>query len=84
MSETKPHYLLIVDRINNLDTLEVWVEVDDVFFSDEIKKLEALTKKITHALESTLGVTVKVRLVEPKTIERSEGKAKRVIDKRVI
>ncbi|PKM96228.1 MAG: phenylacetate--CoA ligase [Firmicutes bacterium HGW-Firmicutes-1] len=84
LSETKPHYLLIVDRINNLDTLEVWVEVDDVFFSDEIKQLEALTSKITNALQSTLGIGVKVRLVEPKTIERSEGKAKRVIDKRKI
>ncbi|MFP4698076.1 MAG: phenylacetate--CoA ligase family protein [Eubacteriales bacterium] len=84
ISETKPHYLLIVDRINNLDTLEVWVEVDEVFFSDEIKQLENLTKKITHAIESTLGIGVKVKLVEPKTIERSEGKAKRVIDKRKI
>ncbi|MBC7961144.1 MAG: phenylacetate--CoA ligase [Vallitaleaceae bacterium] len=84
LRETNPHYLLIVERVNNLDTLEVWVEVDDKFFSDEIKKLEALTKKITNALESTLGIGVKVRLVEPKTIERSEGKAKRVIDKRVL
>lgn len=82
ISETRPHYLLIVERINNLDTLEVWVEVDEAFFSDEIKKLEALTAKITHALESTLGISVKVKLVEHKTIERSEGKAKRVIDKR--
>ncbi|TCT16831.1 phenylacetate-CoA ligase [Natranaerovirga pectinivora] len=84
ISETKPHYLLIVERINNLDTLEVWVEVDGVFFSDEIKKLEFLTKKITHAIESALGIGVKVKLVEPKTIERSEGKAKRVVDKRII
>lgn len=82
LSETKPHYLLIVDRINNLDTLEVWVEVDEMFFSDEIKMLESLTRKITNALESTLGISVKVKLVEPKTIERSEGKAKRVIDNR--
>lgn len=82
LSETKPHYLLIVDRINNLDILEVWVEVDEMFFSDEIKQLESLTRKIANALQSTLGISVKVRLVEPKTIERSEGKAKRVIDKR--
>lgn len=82
LSEAKPHYLLIVDRINNLDTLEVWVEVDDSFFSDEIKQLEALTRKISNAIQSNLGIGVKVRLVEPKTIERSEGKAKRVIDKR--
>ena len=82
MGETKPHYLLIVDRINNLDTLEVWVEVDEIFFSDEIKRLESLSAKIKHQIESTLGISVKVKLVEPKTIERSEGKSKRVIDKK--
>ncbi len=82
MSETKPHYLLIVDRVNNLDTLEIWVEVDDQFFSDEIKELENLRKKIQYNIETTLGVSAIIKLVEPKTIERSEGKAKRVIDKR--
>ncbi len=84
MGETKPHYLLFVDRVNNLDILEVWVEVDEVFFSDEVRKLESLTKKIKHNIESTLGIGVKLKLVEPKTIERSEGKAKRIIDKRVL
>jgi phenylacetate-CoA ligase len=82
MSETKPHYLLIVDRVDNLDILEVWVEVDGQFFSDEIKKLEDLKKRIQHNIESTLGIGAQIKLVEPKTIERSEGKAKRVIDKR--
>jgi len=82
MGETKPHYLLIVDRINNLDTLEVWVEVDEIFFSDEIRNLESLSAKIKHQIESTLGISVKVKLVEPKTIERTEGKSKRVIDRR--
>ena len=82
ISETSPHYLLIVDRINNLDVLEVWVEVEERFFSDEIRALEDLTKKIAHILQTALGLAVKVKLVEPKTIERSEGKAKRVIDKR--
>ncbi|WMJ89569.1 phenylacetate--CoA ligase family protein [Anaerocolumna sp. MB42-C2] len=82
IGETSPHYLLIVDRINNLDVLEVWVEVEERFFSDEIKVLEDLTKKIAHVLQAALGLAVKVKLVEPKTIERSEGKAKRVIDKR--
>jgi phenylacetate-CoA ligase len=82
MSETKPHYLLIVDRVNNLDVLEIWVEVEDQFFSDEIKKLEGLKKKIQHKIESALGISASIKLVEPKTIERSEGKAKRVIDKR--
>ena len=82
MNETRPHYLLIVDRVNNLDVLEVWVEVDGQLFSDEIRKLEDLKKKIQHNIESVLGINASVKLVEPKTIERSEGKAKRVIDKR--
>jgi phenylacetate-CoA ligase len=82
MSETEPHYLLIVEREGTLDTLSVMVEVQEQFFSDEIKKLEALRRKITAALESTLGLSVNVKLVEPKTIERSAGKAKRVIDNR--
>ena len=82
MRETRPHYLLIVDRINNLDQLEVRVEVDGQFFSDEIKKLEDLRRKIRQNIESALGLTATVKLVEPKSIERSEGKAKRVIDKR--
>jgi phenylacetate-CoA ligase len=84
MSETKPHYMLFVDRINNLDVLEIWVEVEDQFFSDEIKKLEDLKKKIQHNIESVLGINANIKLVEPRTIERSEGKAKRVIDKRKI
>ena len=82
MSETEPHYLLIVEREGNLDTLNVMVEVQEQFFSDEIKKLETLRKRITANLESTLGISVNVKLVEPKTIERSAGKAKRVIDNR--
>ena len=84
IAETSPHYMLIVDRVNNLDTLEVQVEVEERFFSDEIKELEKLTKKISHVLQSALGLAVKVKLVEPKTIQRSEGKAKRVIDKRIL
>jgi len=82
IGETSPHYMLIVDRVNNLDILEVQVEVEERFFSDEIKQLEGLTKKIAHVLQSALGLAVKVKLVEPKTIQRSEGKAKRVIDNR--
>ena len=82
MGETSPHYVLIVDRINNLDILEIQVEVEEHFFSDEIRKLEGLTKKISHVLQAALGLAVKVTLVEPKTIARSEGKAKRVIDRR--
>lgn len=82
LNETKPHYLLIVDRINKLDVLEVWVEVDGQLFSDEIRKLEDLKSKIQHNIESALGISASVKLVEPKTIERSEGKSKRVLDKR--
>ena len=82
MSETAPHYLLIVEREGNLDTLKLMVEVQEQFFSDEIKVLEALRKKITQKLQSTLGISVDVKLVEPKTIERTAGKAKRVIDNR--
>lgn len=82
MSEIKPHYLLIVDRVNNLDTLELKVEVDEAFFQDKISQLESLRQKLQTNLENSLGLGIKVTLVEPKIIERSEGKAKRVIDKR--
>ena len=84
MSETEPHYLLIVEREGNLDILKLMVEVQEQFFSDEIRELEALRKKITHNIQSTLGISVDVKLVEPKTIERTAGKAKRVIDNRKI
>ncbi len=79
-----PHYQLIVDRINNLDTLEVQVEVDNKVFSDEIRKLQNLQNQIQKDIKDILGITTKVTLVEPRTIERTEGKAKRVIDKRKI
>lgn len=82
VAETAPHYVLIVDRINNLDTLEVWVEVKPEFFTDAIKSLEKIEKHITAELFSLLGLHVKVKLVEPRSIERSEGKAKRIIDRR--
>ncbi len=80
----EPFYMLIVERIGNLDILEVQVEVSEKIFSDEVRKLEKLGALITKELESNLGVNAKVRLVEPKTIERFEGKSKRVIDKRVL
>ena len=84
MSETEPHYLLIVEREGSLDVLKLLVEVQEQFFSDEIRELEALRKKITANLHGVLGISVDVKLVEPKTIERSAGKAKRVIDNRKI
>ena len=79
-----PHYMMIVDRVNNLDTLEVQVEVEESVFSDEIREMEALTKKISAALQSALLIAVKVKLVEPRTLDRFEGKSKHVIDKRVL
>jgi len=82
IGQTQPHYLLIVDRVNNTDTLEVQVEVDESLFTDEIRKLELLTRKIEAALQSVLGISARVKLVEPKTLERSEGKSSHVIDKR--
>ena len=84
MSETEPHYLLIVEREGTLDVLKLMVEVQEQFFSDEVRELEKLKKKITHNIQSTLGISVDVKLVEPKTIERTAGKAKRVIDNRKI
>ena len=77
-----PHYMLIVDRENNLDVLTVMVEVDEKYFSDEIRKLDELKNRVGAVLKQALGVSVRVKLVEPKTIQRSEGKAKRVIDNR--
>lgn len=82
MGGTTPHYLLIVDRVNNLDTLEVRVEVEERFFSDEIRELENLTNKITEVIKQAIGLAVKVKLVEPKSIERSTGKSQHVIDNR--
>lgn len=77
-----PNYQLVVDRKNNLDTLEVQVEMNDSMFSDTIKSIEKIEKQISSALQSTLNVVAKVKLLEPKSIARSEGKAKRVIDNR--
>lgn len=82
LSGTTPNYFMIVDRANNLDTLEVQVEVEERFFSDEIRELEKLNKQIAHAIQQAIGLAVKVTLVEPKTLERSMGKAVRVLDKR--
>ena len=82
MGETSAHYMLYVDRHNNLDTLELQVELDESKLTDTIKDLQILSRKIEHALNSAIGLSVKVTLVEPKTIARSEGKAVRVVDRR--
>ncbi|HEX9933852.1 MAG TPA: phenylacetate--CoA ligase [bacterium] len=81
---TQPHYQILVTREGALDEIEVQVEVNEEVFSDEIRGLEALEKKIRKEIESVLAIAVRVKLVEPKTITRSEGKAKRVVDMRKI
>lgn len=80
----EPHYQLLVDRKGQLDYLEVHVEMNETIFADEVRKLESLEKNIEKELHTTLGIHARVKLVEPKAIARSEGKAKRIIDKRVI
>jgi phenylacetate-CoA ligase len=83
--ETKgvePHYQLVVERVASLDQLTVLVEVNEKLFSDEIKNLQAMGRTLEKSLRETLGVAAEVKLVEPKTIQRSEGKAVRVVDKR--
>lgn len=82
LGETAPHYQIVVDRIGSLDVMEIQVEMTQALFSDEVRHIEDLEKKIRKEIEHTLGLSAKVKLVEPKTIARSEGKAKRVIDNR--
>ena len=82
VKEVTPHYMMIVDRVNNLDTLEVQVEVDQKYYTDEVRAIEALTKKIAHVIQQALGISAKVKIVEPQTLVRSEGKAVHVIDNR--
>ena len=77
-----PNYQILVDRVNNTDTFEVKVEMSEGIFSDGVKGIERLERTITDNLRSTLGIGAKVKLVNPKSIERSEGKEKRVIDLR--
>ncbi len=80
--DVTPNYQIVVDRVNNTDTLDVNVEMSDSIFADDIKTIQSVEKKITEKIRSTLGIGAKVHLVNPKTIVRSEGKAKRVIDNR--
>jgi len=77
-----PHYMLVVDRVNNSDTLEVQVELTEDMFSDTVGHIESVRKYITDQIKSVVGIATKVKLVAPKSIPRSEGKAKRVIDNR--
>ena len=80
----EPHYQLVVDREGILDTLTVMVEVNEKIFSDEVKNLQAMEQNLERNVKEMLGVSAKVRLVEAKSIQRTEGKAVRVIDKRKI
>ena len=82
IKEVAPYYQLVVDRKNNLDTLEVRVEMNENIFSDSVKTIEKIETEIRKKLDSVLGISAKVTLVEPGSIERSEGKAKRIIDNR--
>ncbi len=82
VKEVTPHYMMIVDRVNNLDNLEIQVELDNQYYTDEIKGLEALTKKIGHVIQQAIGLSAKIKIVEPQTLVRSEGKAVHVLDKR--
>ncbi len=80
----EPNYQLVIDRVNNLDIMEIQVEMSDQMFSDTVKDLEKTERKIGEAMHNTLNIQARVRLLEPKSIPRSEGKAKRVIDNRKI
>ena len=82
VKEVTPHYMMIVDRVNNLDTLEVQVELVSEYYTDEIRGIEAMTKKISHVINQAIGLSAKIKIVEPQTLVRSEGKAVHVIDKR--
>jgi len=78
----EPHYLLVVDRVGSLDQLEVQVEVNETSFFDGVRELEGLQERLHQRVAEILGISARIRLVEPKSIPRSEGKAVRVIDKR--
>ena len=82
VEEVTPHYMMVIDRENNLDTLEIQVEVDARYYTDEIKGIEKLTKKIAAVIQQALGISAKIRLMGPNTLKRSEGKAVHVIDNR--
>lgn len=83
-SEVEPHYMIYVDRVDNLDVMEIQIEMNPSIFSDQIKKIESIERKLRHEIESTLGISARIKLVEPNSIKRSEGKAKRVVDNRKI
>lgn len=83
MEETSPHYQIVIDRERNLDIMEIRVELNEKFRTDSIRELEAIRRRIDHNIKSILGIGAAIKLVEPHSIERSEGKAKRIIDNRL-
>ena len=82
LEEVEPHFFITVDRINNTDTFDIDVEIKEKFYSDVMSEMERLRKKIAHAIQSVVGIQPNIKPVAPGTIERSQGKAKRVNDKR--
>lgn len=80
----EPNYQIVVDRINNLDVMTVKIEMSDSLFSDSVRQVEDQENRIKAAMQATLGVSAKIKLVEPRSLPRSEGKAVRVIDNRHI
>lgn len=82
VDEVSPHYMMIIDRVNNLDTLEIQLEVNEKYYSDEVKGVEKLTKKLSTIITQALGISAKITLMGPGALKRSEGKAVHVTDKR--
>ncbi|MDR1102382.1 MAG: phenylacetate--CoA ligase [Tannerella sp.] len=82
LPEFEPHYLIIVDRVNNIDTFQVQVELRPEYYSDEMNRMLAIKNKVAARMQSVLGIQPDIRIVEPRTLERSQGKAKHVIDNR--
>lgn len=82
VEEVTPHYLIVVDRVNNLDTMEIQVELNSNYYTDEIKGIERITKKIGHVIMQALGLNAKITIAQPGSLKRSEGKAVHVVDKR--
>ncbi len=80
--DVEPHYQIVVDRQGHLDVVEVWIEVSEDIFPETMGRLEQFEKGVQARIYNVLGIQVKVRLKEPKTIQRSEGKAVRVVDRR--
>ena len=82
VEQALPHYQIVLKRKEGLDQMEVQVEMTEAMFRDKVSALEQLQKKMEHAIEHVIGLRVNVRLVEPQSIARSQGKAKRVLDQR--